>query len=205
MSIVELLPGLFYDKGGAFYNVKHPDIGAKGDNSNDDGAAFIVGRDLVSGAGGGVLVVPPGTYKQTTAFVWGSATNVVLLLLPGAIVNTNPLPGFDDDNVVIDLGSLEWPPIEKDITASTTQAQGERPLTKNINIVDTVANANDVVTLPAARTGRFCFVKNNGANSLNVYAASGDQVNGASAQAIAVPKGILFIAESDSDWFSFSQ
>lgn len=62
------------------------------------------------------------------------------------------------------------------ITASTTQTQGQQALTSDINEVSACANANDVVTLPSAVAGRHCLVINNGANTLQVFPASGDNL-----------------------------
>lgn len=66
--------------------------------------------------------------------------------------------------------------VEAGITASTTQTQGQQPLTLDINEVSTVSNANDVVTLPTARTGMEVFIINNGANTLQIFPASGDDL-----------------------------
>lgn len=60
------------------------------------------------------------------------------------------------------------------ITASTTQTQGQQPLTSNVNVVATVATAADVVTAPGARAGDELTVFNQGANTLQVFPASGD-------------------------------
>jgi hypothetical protein len=65
---------------------------------------------------------------------------------------------------------------EVGITASVTQTQGQQPLTFGMNQVATVANANDVVTLPEAAAGRACTVVNSGANTLQIFPASGDDL-----------------------------
>ena len=62
----EVIPGLFWDKGGAVYNVKHPDFGAVGNGSADDTAAIqaalnAAGASLAAGTGG-VVYFPPGVY-----------------------------------------------------------------------------------------------------------------------------------------------
>ncbi len=62
-------------------------------------------------------------------------------------------------------------------TAGTTQTQGQGALTRDYNYVATVANANDVVTLPTASAGgTYCVVFNGGANILQVFPASGDDL-----------------------------
>lgn len=63
------------------------------------------------------------------------------------------------------------------ITASTTQTQGQGALTSVLNVVATCANANDVVTLPAAAAGKRCVVVNNGAQACQVFPASGDAID----------------------------
>lgn len=60
------------------------------------------------------------------------------------------------------------------ITASTTQTQGQQPLVSNVNVVATVANAADVVTAPGARAGDELTIFNQGANTVQVFPASGD-------------------------------
>lgn len=69
------------------------------------------------------------------------------------------------------------------ITASTTQTQGQQPLVASFNVVATVGNANDVVTLPSAAAGNVVCVMNNGANTLQVFPASGDAIGTGSVDA----------------------
>jgi len=62
------------------------------------------------------------------------------------------------------------------ITASTTQTQGQQPLTGKYNEISIVANTDDVVTLPPAQAGISAIVRNNGANRLQIFPASGDDL-----------------------------
>jgi len=62
------------------------------------------------------------------------------------------------------------------ITASTTQTQGQQALTSKLNEVSTVANTDDVVTLPSAAAGLKVTIINNGANRLQIFPASGDDL-----------------------------
>jgi len=62
------------------------------------------------------------------------------------------------------------------ITASTTQTQGNGALTSDVNQISVCANANDTVTLPAALAGLEVIVINSGANTLQVFPASGDNL-----------------------------
>ena len=49
----------FLDKGGAVFNVKHPDFGAKGDGVTDDASAIQTAIDV-----GGIVFFPVGTYLK---------------------------------------------------------------------------------------------------------------------------------------------
>lgn len=62
------------------------------------------------------------------------------------------------------------------LTASTTQTQGNGALTADINQVSTVANADDTLTLPAAVAGLKIVIINDGANTLQTFPASGDNL-----------------------------
>ena len=89
------------------------------------------------------------------------------------------------------------------ITASTTQAQGNGALTAGINEVSVVANASDTVTLPSTTAGRLIYVFNNGANTLQVFPASGDSIDGAavdSAKTQATGANFLYVADGSTNW-----
>lgn len=74
--------------------------------------------------------------------------------------------------------------VETGITASTTQTQGGgTPLTEQVNIVSTVANASDAVTLASLGVGEHQDVYNAGANAAKVFPASGYTIDGGSANA----------------------
>ena len=82
----EKFPGLFHDKGGAVFNVKHPEFGAKGDFSTDDTVAIqaaITAANDTSGDVGwspvkAVVYLPPGRYIITSPLevagisLWGA-------------------------------------------------------------------------------------------------------------------------------------
>ena len=79
-----------------------------------------------------------------------------------------------NENVV--LAKLLEHSVTAGITASTTQSQGQGALTSEVNEVATVANASDVVTLPTAVAGLRVIIINNGANTLQIFPASGDDL-----------------------------
>jgi hypothetical protein len=88
------------------------------------------------------------------------------------------------------------------LTASTTQTQGQGAMTADINEVATVTNANDVRTLPVAAAGRSCLVINNGANTLQVFPASGDDLGAGVNTSTTIAPGSrkLFVAFDSTNW-----
>jgi hypothetical protein len=88
------------------------------------------------------------------------------------------------------------------LTASTTQTQGQGALVSTYNEVATVANANDTVTLPTAVVGRRCVVINNGANTLQIFPASGDNLGAGvdTAETIASGTSKEYIAYDATNW-----
>jgi hypothetical protein len=112
----------------------------------------------------------------------------------------------DDTGIIITNGGNRAIPLrrstEASITASTTQTQGQLALVADINEVSTVANANDVVTLPVALSGRFCLVINNGANTLQVFPASGDDLGAGVNTSTTIASGSrkLFISFDATNW-----
>lgn len=99
-----LFAAQFLDKGGAVFNVKHPDFGAKGDGVADDGIAWNLTRAAVP-TNGGVVLVPPGDYLLTTAFTFSTQTNVLLWLFPGVVLTGSALPTPTGTNAVLDWRS----------------------------------------------------------------------------------------------------
>lgn len=88
------------------------------------------------------------------------------------------------------------------LTASTTQTQGNGVLTADINEISTCANVNDTVTLPTASAGRYCLVINNGAQTAQVFPASGDNLGAGVDTATTITAGSrkLFIAFDSTNW-----
>ncbi len=93
--------------------------------------------------------------------------------------------------------------ISATVTANVLQSQGNTLLTGDYNNVSTVANANDVVTLPEAFAARMCFVINNGANTLQIYPSSGDDLgNGVNASTTLNPGAhAVWVAIDAVTWY----
>ncbi len=88
------------------------------------------------------------------------------------------------------------------ITASTTQTQGQGALTADVNEVATVANANDTVTLPSAVAGMEITVINNGANTLKIFPASGDNLGAGvdTSTTLAVGSNVTYASYNATNW-----
>ena len=177
------------------------------------GRIRIIDRDLTA---------PPGSPSEGDAYIpaatatgdWSGDEGTIQVYWNSWITIT-PKVGMvafvsDEGDAPLYYDGLNWVSIaprsvESGITAATTQSQGQGPLTREINHVGTVANANDVVTLPAAFLGAHCVIYNRGANTLQVFPASGDRVDGASVDAsftIAANGSIDLDAIDATDWFS---
>lgn len=94
------------------------------------------------------------------------------------------------------------------ITASTTQTQGQGALTLNSGVTDlvaivaTCANANDTITLPAAAAGLTVFVANKGAQTMQIFPASGDNLGEGANTATTLAAGATatFVAYDSTNW-----
>lgn len=90
------------------------------------------------------------------------------------------------------------------VTAGTN-AQGQGPLTNDYNVITTAAASPSGSTLPTATVGRTVTIVNKGANTVNVFPASGGTIDGLSANAsIALPAAnvMVFRASSTTQWYS---
>jgi hypothetical protein len=68
-----------------------------------------------------------------------------------------------------------------------------------------VANANDVVTLPSAGAGMRIKIRNNGANTLQIFPASGDNINGTGVDAsvtLAAGASVTYDTADSTNWYS---
>ena len=88
------------------------------------------------------------------------------------------------------------------LTASTTQSQGQGALTAQVNEISTVANDDDTVTLPTAVTGITIEIVNNGANTLQIFPASGDDLGlGVDvAEELEANESVGFVAYDTTNW-----
>jgi hypothetical protein len=90
------------------------------------------------------------------------------------------------------------------ITAAGTTQGGGTALTKEINIVSTVASGATGVVLPTAVAGMIVTITNTTANSMIVYPASGAQINslGTNAGFSQGTTTIQFVAPTTTQWYT---
>ena len=107
----------------------------------------------------------------------------------------------DGTNKIVQLGGQS---VTATVTAGTN-AQGQGPLTSNLNVVNTTTTNPSGVTLPTALLGRKVYVYNRGTNPINVYPASGAQIDSVGTNTpiqIPVNGGVEFNALSTTQWYS---
>jgi len=106
------------------------------------------------------------------------------------------------EKAYIDKDGFYGHPTDGAKTASTTQTQGFGAITTEIVNVSVCANANDTVTLPTAKAGIYCYIFNNGAQTLRIFPASGDNLGAGvdTATTLAAAKQSLFIAYDATNW-----
>jgi len=90
------------------------------------------------------------------------------------------------------------------ITASTTQTQGNGLLVADLNVVSTVANNNDTVTLPTAEKGISVVVVNNGAKKVKIFPNTADDIGQGVNTALSLASGstIIFHCYDTTNWVS---
>jgi 3D (Asp-Asp-Asp) domain-containing protein len=90
---------------------------------------------------------------------------------------------------------IQTPDANVGLTADVGSGQGDGVILCSYNVYSTVATAGDAATLPAVfPVGTVIFVKNDGANRMDVFPASGDDAGAGADVAIVVDAG-------DSAWF----
>ena len=151
-----------------------------------------------SGGSGGGDVSLSGTPVAGQAAEWTNGTTIQGVAVTGTgsyAKGTGPL---------LTLARFST---EATITAGTN-AQGQSPLTADINIVTTAANNPSAVTLPEAIPGRIVTIANRGANNVNVYPESGVSIDSRAvntADLIRVNFSRTYFCASTTQWISSAE
>ncbi len=123
---------------------------------------------MVRNGGANILKVFPASGDDL-----GAGVNVAITMRPGENYSWVAI----DATTWHTLEGLVRHSVASGLTASVTQTQGQQALTKDVNEISTCANANDVVTMPAATAfSRSIKIINNGAQILQIFPATGDNL-----------------------------
>lgn len=167
--------------------------------SISDGTANWITNRLFGFTSVSADTITDGTLKSIS----GNVTGLVSATDGTASWSGSDLSGFlaiETDTLTVSDHLLRS--VTAGITASTTQSQGQQPLTKDINEISTVGNANDVVTLPSAIAGMEIFIINNGANTLQIFPASSDNLGAGVDASTTLIAGatITFVSYDNTNW-----
>jgi len=146
-----------------------------------------------------------GTYSlPEDAFVFDTVISQVEVNSNFSDIATEITNSIDKDGQTLISGILQHS-VTVGQTANTGSVQGNNPITTEFYEIATCANAGDSCTLPTAVAGQLVIIVNNGANSADVFPASGDKIDGGSANAafaLAAGSNALFICQDATDWDS---
>jgi len=161
---------------------------------------------LVNGEGYIAAASPSGAWSS-------AAMGTLWFAINSAWVSVGPWVGLvvyvEDENVDYRYDGAAWAEdnslgsVSGGQTAGTTQSQGQHPLTKTVNHFATVATTNDCCTLMDAVACRLCIITNEGANTLQIFPASGDKIGAGATNAsvsLAAGKTVIFVARSTAAW-----
>lgn len=143
----------------------------------------------------GVISLPAGTEGAPSLTFTGDVDTGVFS--PGANIFAITVGGVEAIRYTGASAPLIRTGMTAGITASTTQTQGQQPLTSSWNEVSVVANNNDVVTMPSMFTGVQCVIINNGAKKLQVFPASGQDCGA------GVNNSVTIKSNSSRYWFCY--
>lgn len=168
------------------------------------------------------LNTPPGTIVEGAVYIggtsptgaWSGWSGRVIIGHGGAWISFVPKEGWsawiiDEDRRIHHDGTVwndsEPFSVQTGITAFATGGQTNAvALTGETCIVSTCATNGDSVKLRAAIKGISQYVKNRGAAACNVFAPSGDSMDGTANGSVSVPagKGAYFRCVDATDWYS---
>jgi hypothetical protein len=171
------------------------DVAMSGDVTISNTGVTTIGTDAITTAK--ILNANVTNAKlENSSFTLGS-TNITLgateatiagLTLTSPILNT-PLISYTNTSAI----------------SAGANTQGITPLTSDINII-TNSSSPSAVTLPTAIAGRRITIVNRGANAINVFPASGAQIDGQAANtaysSIPTSGNLEFYATSTSEWYT---
>lgn len=163
--------------------------------SSDSGSVYAAYRDLWERLNDGqVGLLPPLTTTEKDALT-GVSDGVGLVDITRGRIEVRVGGVFQDTTKKFTVSG---------ITASTTQSQGNGLLTGDVNVISTVGNVNDVVTLPTAKTGITVIVVNNGSKKIKIFPNTSDDLGAGVDSSISLAAGssIIFHCFDTINWVS---
>ena len=171
------------------------------------GNSAIMGHTAQSGSGANYYMqnaYSDGSFKYistgpTSKYRQGNGGHVLSVSGAGAADGTITFT----DAFSIDSTAIISQAVTAGITASVTQTQGGGTvLTSNINEVSTVGTADDAVTMMTAVAGTRVIIMNNGANQLQIFPASGDDLGAGVNTAVSLSSGsnVEFVSYDVTNW-----
>jgi hypothetical protein len=189
---VALLPGAGAGTGqGGTVNIT---AGASGTGATGTGGVVNItsGASAATNGAGGALNLSSGAGA-------GSGSDGVVTISTGAVEATRYTSTGGPGSPGVTEGVLISNEANVGLTADAGSAQGDGVITSSFNVYSTVGTIGDAATLPAnAAVGTRIYVKNDGANSMDVFPASGGNAGGGvdTAVAVAAGTGTMFMATS---------
>ena len=132
------------------------------------------------------------------------ASNATAANTASTIVSRDASGNFSTGTITATLSGSVNTPTATGLTATGTTLANALVLTADYNQVSTTASGTGVV-LPTAVVGRSVYIVNRGANTLNVYPATGAAIDGLSANTafvLPVNGALEFKATTTSQWYS---
>lgn len=86
--------------------------------------------------------------------------------------------------------------------AGTTAADATVVSTPNVRV--STAASSTGIRVPPAETGALMFIRNDGAQTVTVYPATGGTINGSASTTIAAAKSALLLGTSNTAWVSLA-
>lgn len=143
-----------------------------------------------------------GISRWNMGLTGGVSNRTFVIAGGGAGLNTGQVITIDETDRFFTHNTSMMRTVTAALSASTTRTQGQGALVSDICVVATCANVNDTVTLPAAVAGRHCLVINNGAQTLQVFPASGDNLGAGldTSTTIVTTSRKWFVAFDNTNW-----
>lgn len=192
---------------GLTHSISRTESRTSGTTADNYALANLTRTQVTTGAGGtltaaGTVLTLTNSSTQTA----GTLTDTVdvLKLTQASISTGNLIKALTGATTMfrVDANGLIYVSTTAGITASTTQTQGNGALTSSLNEVSVVANPNDTVTVPAAAAGLTVKIINNGANTLQIFPASGDNLGAGVNTAVTLAAGsnVVYTAYDATNW-----